>query len=260
MEQRSIQSIEIGAQLLRALVDRGVPCSLGQLARDAGMSSARAHPYMVSFCKVGLTQQDPLSSRYELGPFALQMGLISFQVLDPVRIAVPEISTLSAALELTVALAVMGTHGPTVVYIQEAHYPVHMNMRKGAVMSLFNTATGRLFSAHLPGPEVERLMARERQDDGIVAGAFGDRPDPATLTALLEEVRQQGLGRTIDTPTAGIHAMSAPVFDHTGTLVLAVTVIGPKGLFDPDWDGAVATPLRACAARISARLGHAPRR
>ena len=75
--RRSIQSIEVGAPLLAALVEAGKPLTLRDLAAGAGMTSAKAHPYLVSFVRVGLVQQDPLTGQYELGPFALQMGLVN---------------------------------------------------------------------------------------------------------------------------------------------------------------------------------------
>jgi DNA-binding IclR family transcriptional regulator len=37
--------------------------------------------------------------------------------------------------------------------------------------------------------------------------------------------------------------------------MLAVTAIGPASIFDLAWDGALAHEVRACAARISRRLG-----
>ncbi|KAF1027153.1 MAG: hypothetical protein GAK40_01119 [Burkholderia plantarii] len=54
MERRGIQSIEVGGALLRALVDHGSPMLLGDLARKAGMASAKAHPYLVSYGNLGL--------------------------------------------------------------------------------------------------------------------------------------------------------------------------------------------------------------
>jgi DNA-binding IclR family transcriptional regulator len=53
------------------------------------------------------------------------------------------------------------------------------------------------------------------------------------------------------------------VFDHTGAIVLAVTAIGPSGIFDTRWAGSVATALVRCARQVSDRLGtppQAPRR
>ena len=87
--QRGIQSIEVGGQLLRALVHHGRPMALKDLAREADMSPAKAHPYMVSFGRLGLIEQDRTSGHYLLGPLALQLGLISLQQANPVHVATP---------------------------------------------------------------------------------------------------------------------------------------------------------------------------
>jgi DNA-binding IclR family transcriptional regulator len=252
--RRGIQSIEVGGALLRALVDHGGPMLLGDLAKKAGMSSAKAHPYLVSYGNLGLIQQDGATGRYELGPFALQMGLISLQRVDPVRLAIPEVGEISAQIQHTVALATAGSFGPTIVHINEASVPIHVTMRTGTVMSLLQTATGRAFAAYLPPLTVDALVAIEASG-GLQIGAARRDFTRAQIDALLAEVRGHGIARTIDEPVAGISAMSAPVFDHTRNIVLAITAIGPSGSFDGAWDGAVASPLRACAARVSARLG-----
>src|SRR3546814_16156998 len=75
--RRSIQSIETGFPLLAALVDAGVALTLRDLAARAGMTSAKAHPYLVSFTRVGLVRQAATTGQYELGPFALKLGLVS---------------------------------------------------------------------------------------------------------------------------------------------------------------------------------------
>ncbi len=118
--RRGIQSIEIGGKLLTTLVEAGAPMSLSELAKKAGMPAAKAHPYLVSFGSFGLIEQNPLTGRYELGPFALQMGLISLHLLDPVRIAIPLITQLTAEIDQTVGLSVLGNQGPTIIYISES--------------------------------------------------------------------------------------------------------------------------------------------
>lgn len=254
-ERRGIQSVEVGGQLLEALVSEGAPMLLRDLAQKAGMTSAKAHPYLVSFGNIGLIQQDPVSGRYELGSFALQMGLISLQLLDPVKIALPETAELCEQVQHTVALAVLGNCGPTIVHLNESRLPIHVKMRTGTVMSILNTATGRAFSAYLPAAQVDKLSARELGDDSV-AGHTGTKMTKEDLEAMLGEVRRHGMARTVGDPTAGINAISAPVFDHAGNMVLAVTIIGPLGSLDAEWDGAAAAQLKACAARISQRLGY----
>ena len=254
--QRSIQSIETGFALLAALVEHGKPMTLRDLSKAAHMTSAKAHPYLVSFIRVGLVQQDPVTSQYELGPFALQMGLAALRGLAPVRMALPEIAQLAAELGHTIALAVLGSHGPTIIHITEASYPVHVNMRSGTVMSMLHTATGQVFAAWLPPKVAQHYIEREAGDAAVVTHMIASRPDRPTQEALLAEVRAQGLACALGNPLPGIDALSVPVFDHTGNIVQAITALGPTGYFDAAPNGIIARALLASAERISRRLGH----
>lgn len=256
--RRSIQSVETGFPLLAALVDARVPLALGDLAARAGMTSAKAHPYLVSFVRVGLVQQDGSTGHYELGPFALQMGLVSLQRLDTVRVALPHVNQLANQIGHTLGVAVLGSHGPTMIHITEASYPVHVNMRKGTVMSMLHTATGHVFAAWLPPKVAEHYIQREAGDTAVVTSTTPLYPDQQALTAHLETVRRQGLAQALGNPLPGIDALSVPVFDHSGNVVLAITSLGPSTLFDARPHGATADALLECAATISASLGYRP--
>lgn len=242
---RGIQSIEVGGQLLLALAHHGRPLALKDLAREAGMGPAKAHPYLVSFQKIGLVEQDGGSGRYGLGPLALQMGLISLQQYDPVRLATPVIEQLAVQTGLTVAIAVWGNRGPTVVRIAEAPNPVHVSMRHGTVMSLRDTASGRLFAAWLPPERVDEVLGRE------AAALRADKAFQGSLAAI----RKGALARVAGDAVPGISALAAPVFDGHRHLVLGLTAIGPSATFDPSDDGAVAAALRHEAQALSTRLG-----
>ncbi len=255
--RRGIQSIEIGGRLLTALVDEGGPMSLGDLARKAGMPSAKAHPYLVSFGSFGLIEQDPLTGRYELGPFALQLGLISLHLLDPVRIAIPAVTQLSSEIDQTVGLSVLGNMGPTIIYISESSYPIHVNMRTGTVMAIQSTATGLAFAAFLPPKQVERMLEQENRN-GIAAGFGVPGKSLHQLETILADVRKRGMARVQGEPIPGINAICAPVFEHSGNIRLGITAIGPAGSFDAGWNGSIAKKIRACADEVSARLGYRP--
>jgi len=262
--QRGIQSIEVGGQLLRALVHHGRPMALKDLAREADMTPAKAHPYMVSFGRLGLIEQDRASGHYLLGPLALQLGLISLQQADPVHIATPAIAQLAQQTGHTIALAVWGARGATIVRTAESPSPVHVNMRHGTVFSLTNTASGRVFAAYLDAGRVRDLLEAERQrqkqrkaEPAPPAGMPPVQPLPswADFERQLQEVRAHGISRSDGEVIEGVSAMAAPVFDHTGAIVLAITAIGPAGIFDTTWDGAIGTALKGCADAVSQRLG-----
>ncbi|OPX53822.1 IclR family transcriptional regulator, partial [Oceanospirillum multiglobuliferum] len=62
-----IQSIEVGFRLLEVLTNEPRAMMLRDLAKLAQMSPAKAHRYLVSFQRLGVVAQDPVSGRYELG-------------------------------------------------------------------------------------------------------------------------------------------------------------------------------------------------
>jgi DNA-binding IclR family transcriptional regulator len=241
--QRGIQSIEVGGRLLVALAHDGRPLALKDLARSAGMVPAKAHPYLVSFAKLGLIVQDGASGRYALGPLAMQIGLISLQQSDPLRLATARLPELALAIGHTVAIAVWGTHGATIVRTEEGPAPVHVTMRHGTVMSPRGTASGRLFAACLPRATLASALGAE-------AAKF-DRAFQRELAAI----RDDRLASVVDAAVPGVSALAAPVFDAAGALVLCLTAIGPSAVLDTAADGRAARLLRQAAAALSAQLG-----
>jgi len=250
---RGIQSVEVGGALLIALTQHGRPLPLKALALAAGMTPAKAHPYLVSFQKVGLVEQESEGGRYGLGPLALQMGLIGLQQYDPVRLATPMIEALAQETGHTLAIAVWGNRGPTLVRIAEAPSPVHVSMRHGTVMSMRGTASGLLFAAYMPREEVLQALAMEH------AMGAGSSPEiDAAMDAVLARTREHGIAWVEGKAVAGVSAMAAPVFDDRGRITASLTAIGPSSIFDCAVDGPVGRPLLASARELSARLGWRP--
>ena len=251
--QRGIQSIEVGLRVLQALTEQRRPLPLKDIGRLADMAPAKAHPYLVSFMQGGLVKQNPLTGHYELGPGALQLGLAALQQLDPLTEASQEAAQLAAASDLSIALAVWGQLGPTVVRLDEPRYPLHVNLRVGTVMSLFNTITGRVFAAYLPEKMVRSMLEDEQRR---VVGGTSASFDAPEVQALLGEIRATGMGRGVSMPQPGVNTLCAPVFDAAGHIALVMTMIGPQGVFDAEIDSAAGELLRQHARRTSLRLGH----
>ena len=264
-DSRGIQSIEVGGRLLLALAHHGQPLPLKDLALAADMSAGKAHPYLVSFIKLGLVERETEGGRYGLGPLALQMGLIGLQQYDPVRLATERIDELARATGHTVAIAVWGHRGPTLVRIAEAPSPVHVSMRHGTVMSIPDTASGRLFAAFGPPEAVMEALANEASVAPASAPARSARARAGGRFGLgsafdreIAQVRADGIACIAGVALPGISAVSVPVFDARGQLVLSLTAIGPSATFDSAVDGAVAARLKPAAVQLSTRLGWQP--
>jgi flavin reductase (DIM6/NTAB) family NADH-FMN oxidoreductase RutF len=167
--------------------------------------------------------------------------------LQAVRLATHAAVELAARLDVTIGVAVWGTHGPTVVHWELSQQPVSVNLRPGAVLPMFGSATGRVFAAWLPADET-------------AAYVDGDRSDPVPD---LPAIRAAGLSSlaTVSRFPGGdpieVHAVSVPVLDPAGGIVLALTALAEHHRFDRDAGAPVAVALRACAAELGRRIaGH----
>lgn len=253
--QRAVQSVEVGGRLLLALAQHAAPMSLKDLAAAAGLPAARAHPYLVSFGRLGLIEQELASGRYALGPAALQVGLSCLHQSDPLKAAGPVAEALSVAIDQTVAIAVWANFGPTIVRVIEGSQPLHVNMRAGTVMSILGTATGRAFAAVLPPRQVKEALGGpptelRRADRTLVKDI--DRE----LETIAAELHRHGVTRAQGRPIPGVNAFSAAAFDHEGRPALVLTALGHEDAFPATWDSPLAAAVRQAAADVSRRLGH----
>src|SRR5258707_6021412 len=82
-----IQSVEVAAQLLQALIAAGRPVPLKDLARLARMHPGKTHRYLVSLTRTDLVSQDEASGHYGIGPMAIALGLAGLRNVDVVRIS-----------------------------------------------------------------------------------------------------------------------------------------------------------------------------
>jgi DNA-binding IclR family transcriptional regulator len=93
----------------------------------------------------------------------------------------------------------------------------------------------------MPMQAIEKMLL----DDRIRLGPDIAHPlDEKTAEHLIDETRQCRISRRVSHPTLGVASFSAPVFDYSGNIALAITIMGPTGTFDIEWDGRVAKALR----------------
>jgi DNA-binding IclR family transcriptional regulator len=264
-QRAGIQSVEVGFELLNALAHAPGALMLRDLAAAAGMSAAKAHRYLVSFQRMGLVMQDPLSTRYDLGPAALRLGLASLSRLDGVRLARERVPELLAQTGHTVAIAVWGNQGPTMVHWAEAPQTVPVTLRLGDVMPLLTSATGRCFAAFMDGDgrDAQRIGPMIRAELALLKKlpvadpASRDLPrTPQAVQAVLDDAREHGMARVVNSLLPGVGGFCAPVFDAQGHLALGLVLLGSVTTLDTDWRSDAARALLAAARQLSADLGH----
>jgi DNA-binding IclR family transcriptional regulator len=171
------------------------------------------------------------------------------------KIATPIAESLALEINQSVAIAVWGNLGPTIVRMIESRQPVHVNMRTGTVMSVTGTATGKIFAAFMPDDRLDalnRLALGDRVSHGQVAKLGREGLPPAQE---LSAIRDGLMAKAAGYPIPGVNALSVPVFDQSGHLALALTALGPSLTFSMQENGPIARALAAAAREVSSRLG-----
>lgn len=254
-DRQGIQSIEVGFQLLRVLSATNRPMMLRDIAKGAGMPAAKAHRYMVSFLRTGIVEQDHATGRYDLGRYALDLGLSRLGRLDPVKYADQILEPLCEEIQESVALAVWGNYGATIVRIIDAGGPVTITLRVGTVLSISKSATGRAFASFGRSPFLSKLL-----DEELTLAAASEKTAFTTLKRKFEktlnEIQAHGIARATGSLAPGINGFSAPVFDHAGRMIAAITSLGSTGEFNAEWDSPVAKAMLRSAKMLSHRLGY----
>lgn len=250
--KHGVQSLEVGMSILRAMVTGKRSMMLKDIAQAADMPPSKAHRYLVSLIRSGLVEQDRLTSRYDLGPFALNLGLVALDRVDRIRLGLAAISELRDRTNETASLAVWNERGPVVVRWERPRRPITVNVLTGTSLSLLSSAAGRVFAAWLPEQQTEALL-RAEIDSGRVPEGVASMAD---ARRLLAEVRREGVAVMSQGYFArGVEAAAAPVFNFKNEITMSIAVVGVEGTLDLGAGSPVLAALRAACNTLSARLG-----
>ena len=250
--KHGVQSLEIGMSILRAMANGQRSMMLKDIAAAAGMPASKAHRYLVSLIRAGLVDQDPVNSRYDLGPFALNLGLVALDRLDRVRLGLNTIAEMRDEINQTTALAVWGEGGPVVVRWERPRRPITVNVITGTALDLLTTAAGRVFAAWMPKKTVAPLIADELKQAPLPP----ELNSRAAVDALLERVRAQGYAASEGQhKVQGVESAAAPVFNFKNEITMALIIVGVQGMVDISPQGEAVSSLKRHAEALSQRLG-----
>jgi DNA-binding IclR family transcriptional regulator len=244
--RQSVRAVETGARVLTALSRLGGEAGLSDVAAAVQLPASKTHRYLKALLGTGFVEQ-AVGGRYQLGGEALQVGLTALARIDMVSIATAPVAALCAGINETVLLALWANDGATVVHVKEPPRRITVVTRIGSVLPIRSSASGLALAACLP----EAAAAGSRGASKAAIREFEQR---------LRETRANGIAAVHGLFFPGIDALASPVFGADGRAQAVLTVLGPSGSFDASAQGAIARQVKATAAAISLRLGHAPHR
>lgn len=142
------------------------------------------------------------------------------------------------------------TSGESILVIGQVDAPGNnaMSVRLGAKIDLWRASSGRIILAHLPHDDVEAFFAAVPRPAGMLDSEI--RADLQKIREIGHEVRDSFVVR-------GVVNISAPVIDHSGHAIAALTVPHIEKYTDPITFETCRAELVATAQALSRALGGA---
>jgi DNA-binding IclR family transcriptional regulator len=247
-QRKGIQSVEHGVKLLEALVNSRKALPLKMAAAAAGMSASMAHRYLTSLIRAGLVEQDPASGHYDLGKFALRLGIAALNRADYMQIADHEFRRLVERVDIDGHISIWGTYGVTVVRYHNRHVPILSNFRLGDVLPLLDSAAGRIFLAYLSERTTRPILKAE------TSKSEGGKRTAKEIEEITQSVRKEGFSWIDGQVLHSIRALAVPIFDSQDQLVATISLVSNQASL-VQFPNPVLDDLKQTGKRISHRLG-----
>jgi DNA-binding IclR family transcriptional regulator len=238
-------------ELLSVFSFREPRLSLADLASRTGIPRATAFRLLSTLEQSGFL--DKVHGAYQLGIKCFVLGNIVAGGLDLRETARPHLAALREATRETTQIAILDHW--QVVYLERMLSPMsvgYMRSRAGAILPAYCTGLGKALLAFLPEAEVQAWAATQK---------FAALT-PRTITSakrLLKElalVRARGYGLDEEEREKGVSCIAAPICNHTGDVVAAISVAGPTERMPRELVGSeMAAAVVAAARAISVDLG-----
>ena len=222
-----------------------------EISNDLGISKAVVHRILNTLRSQGYITIDPATRRYMLGPAALELGLAFLRHVDVRDIAKPMLEELSAKTQETATLSIRsGTHR---LYVDQVTPPreVKMTVVLGRSFPLHAGGSSKAILAHLGAEEIDTHIS----DVGLETLTESTITDPGLLLTDLAHIRELGYASSVNERQAGAASVAAPVFDHSGRPVAAISLCGPAERFRDEADEAAAL-IVAAGRQLSERMGY----
>lgn len=239
--------------LLKIFSDEQPEIGLAELARLVELNKTTTYRLLTALESEGLVTRNPVTDAYRLGPEMIALGGRALRANDLTSVSQAELEALAGQVGETTTLETLVDDEVLILIEVSGGHLVSSNQAVGTRWPAHATSTGKVLLAHLPLDSLEARLKKSltRLTDETIT-------DLATLQRELATVHNQGYAVADQEIEIGFMAVGAPIYDHKGEVVAAISVNGPTARLTPDRLPEVARLVQSAAGRISMQLGFEP--
>ena len=246
-----VQSVARALEILELFQNKR-EMGISELGEAMGLSKSTIYGLVNTMVTFGYLEQNSETKKYRLGMKLFELGTTVEARMDLRREARPFCGAIAKRYGQTVHLA---THWEgEVVYIDKFDQPdfliSYSQVGKRAPMSC--TGVGKALLAYLPQSYLEQYVFPKP----LPQKTSHSLSTKEALLENLETVRRLGYAVDDEEIELGLRCVAAPIFNHQGQPVAAVSLSGMVNKMTPEVLASLAADLVSCAAAISAQLGY----
>lgn len=247
-----VQAIDRAVQILQCFSEKKPELKLKEIADMLGLNKSTVHGIITTLKYHGLIDQEEESQKYRLGLSLMKYGDLVSKSMDVVSIARPYITQLCDTLEETVHLGHLD--GFDVVYIDkiESTQSMRISTARGTRNPAYCTGVGKAMLAHQPVSAIKSWL----KGNPLRAVTEKTITNEKVFLKELQQIRRDGYAFDDEENAIGLTCVAAPVFDHLGKAIYAISLSGPTARMTKDKIGRATEAVRQAAEDISERLGH----
>jgi DNA-binding IclR family transcriptional regulator len=247
-----------GAQVIDRVIDIletfariGPDLGVSEISRALGLKKATAHRLLASLRRRGIVAQDPATRRYRLGLKLWELGAMATLQVDWVDRVKSHLEHLTQATGETAHLAILSDGQILYVEKVESSHSLRMPSQVGRRNPIHCTGVGKAQIAFLSDELLISLVNRR----GLTRFTPNTITDLPALQRELAKVRARGYAVDNEEIEEGLVCIGAPIRDHTGGVVAAVSIAGPSSRLRPSTVPEHARAVMTAANAMSSVLG-----
>lgn len=245
-----VRSVDRALTVLQILAREG-ESSLSQVARELNVHKSTVGRLVEVLVSHDLVEPPSGTGGYRLGVGCLRLAGATAGRLDLSVEAQPVCDRLAAEIGETANVAIARGSAAINVCQAEADTAVAMRNWIGQHTALHATSNGKVLLAHLPEGERDTVLT-----DPLEHFTESTFTDASALGREMESIRALGWAFAVEEYEEGLNAVAAPVFDHSGRVVAAISVAGPSYRLSLERLPEIREPVMLAAGELSRRMGH----
>jgi len=248
------QTVERALLVLDVLAGSRSGLRLSDLAQAMGLNISTTSRVLGALDRFGYVRREVETGRYRLGYRLLQLSQAALEQSPLPEMANPVLARLMEETGETATLCIRHDDRAIVIARVECANPLRSVAQIGHAGPLYCTGHGKAMLAHLPEPDVARILTL-----GMPSLTERTITEPVRMREELVRIRDQGYAVDIGERDPELVSVVAPVWDAAGQVAATCGISGSSQRIRADVvPGLAATVMRATVDLSGTLGGRAP--